>query len=450
VNQLKIYLTLISLSLLVSCNEEQKCEQEYVTSYQRMGDAFSALYSPKSGSFELNNLRNSITAFIADHEDVVCDLDGDSMDLTGEVKAFLSSLPKSVAVESRLVPKVVYGGDDRINVSAASGYLQSLARSTAAQISPSKWDSNFNLVNETLGKRLSLCPGEKFEDEVSVSRCSGFLVGPDTIVTAGHCVQSEFECSEYRWVFDYKDNPSKVKPENIYQCQSIVKQVLDNNSSLDYAVIKLDRAVSDRKFFRVRSSGDAEVGAPLVVIGHPSGLSTKIADNAEVRRNSDANFFVANLDVFGGNSGSAVLAANSSTVEGILVRGEEDYIVVDGPDGGRCRRVNQCSDSGCNGEEVTKMTSVEGIQVIDDFSVIENGLFISKTFPSIQEGLPISFLGYSFGNYTIGGLKFLDRCGVHFYESSKASQWVSFHVGECSDKAALKTIVSEFGDQFYF
>ena len=46
---------------------------------------------------------------------------------------------------------------------------------------------------------------------------------------------------------------------------------------------------------------------PLVVIGHPSGLPTKIADGAWVRNNESEYYFVTNLDTFGGNSGSAVL-----------------------------------------------------------------------------------------------------------------------------------------------
>ena len=451
----KYSLFFLSLLILVSCNEEKKCDQNFITSYQRMGDSYSALYSPKSGSFELNNLKNSIDGFLDEHKDVVCDFEGSTLDVTAEVSNFQKSLPKAVGIKSEmtrglLIPKVVYGSDDRLNVSEASSFLQNLARATAAQISPSKWDSSFTLVNETLGNRLSLCSGERFEDEVSVSRCSGFLVSNDTIVTAGHCVQSEFECSEYRWVFDYKDNPSKVDQSKVYRCQSVIKQVLDNNTGLDYAVIKLERPVLDRKFFRVRSSGSAQVGDPLVVIGHPSGLSTKIASNAQVRKSSDENFFVANLDVFGGNSGSAVIAAGSSTVEGILVRGEEDYVVVDAPDGSRCRKVNQCNNSGCNGEEVTKMSSVQGIPVIDDFKVIEKGLFIDKTFPELQEGLTISFLGYSYGNYSLGGRKFLDRCGIHFYQTSKPSEWLDFSVAECSDKSALSAVVRSFGDNFYF
>ena len=93
----------------------------------------------------------------------------------------------------------------------------------------------------------------------------------------------------------------------------------------------------------------------MVVIGYPSGLPTKIADQAQVRTNKHRNFFVANLDTFGGNSGSPVINKSSGLVEGILVRGESDY---------KYNRVrgrfenNVCVDSGCRGEDVTKISSI--------------------------------------------------------------------------------------------
>ncbi len=63
----------------------------------------------------------------------------------------------------------------------------------------------------------------------------------------------------------------------------------------------------------------------LVVIGRPSGLPTKVADGAQVRSVNDV-FLVANLDTYGGNSGSAVFNAVTGVVEGILVRGDTDYV----------------------------------------------------------------------------------------------------------------------------
>ena len=94
----------------------------------------------------------------------------------------------------------------------------------------------------------------------------------------------------------------------------------------------------------------------MLVIGHPSGLPTKIANRAYVRSNSHAAFFQANLDTYGGNSGSAVFDALTGVVEGILVRGERDYIY---DYDRRCMISKKCPDDGCRGEDVSRITRVE-------------------------------------------------------------------------------------------
>ena len=105
-----------------------------------------------------------------------------------------------------------------------------------------------------------------------------------------------------------------------------------------------------------------EKGTELVVIGHPTGLPTKIAGGAWVRQNTNNVYFQSNLDTFGGNSGSAVFDAETGTVEGILVRGETDY-VYDSSRG--CRVPKQCSNEGCRGEDVTRITNIK--ELMEDY-----------------------------------------------------------------------------------
>lgn len=62
---------------------------------------------------------------------------------------------------------------------------------------------------------------------------------------------------------------------------------------------------------------------------------------------------MANLDTYGGNSGSAVFNDRTGEVEGILVRGEVDYTYK-----GNCMVSNVCTDSGCRGEDVTYISEV--------------------------------------------------------------------------------------------
>jgi hypothetical protein len=82
-------------------------------------------------------------------------------------------------------------------------------------------------------------------------------------------------------------------------------------------------------------------------------LPLKVAGGAKVRSNSSPGYFVANLDTYGGNSGSAVFNAQTLKVEGVLVRGETDF-----NDSGSCTVSNRCSDSSCRGEDVTRIASV--------------------------------------------------------------------------------------------
>ena len=84
-------------------------------------------------------------------------------------------------------------------------------------------------------------------------------------------------------------------------------------------------------------------------MGFPAGMPLKYAPNATVRDASNEASFVANLDTFGGNSGSGVYDQTSKKLIGILVEGEIDYK----PDtSGTCNLINVCPDNGCTGETV--------------------------------------------------------------------------------------------------
>ena len=86
-------------------------------------------------------------------------------------------------------------------------------------------------------------------------------------------------------------------------------------------------------------------------------MPTKIADGANVR-NLQGKFFQANLDTYGGNSGSAVFNVETGEVEGILVRGETDYVFNSALG---CQVSNLCAADGCRGEDVTYISNVPGI-----------------------------------------------------------------------------------------
>jgi hypothetical protein len=119
----------------------------------------------------------------------------------------------------------------------------------------------------------------------------------------------------------------------------------------DWALVRLDRPARGREPLPVRRKGKIAMGAPVFVVGHPCGLPAKLAGGAKVRNNRRPSIFVANLDTYGGNSGSPVLDESRRIVEGILVSGEQDFVKK-----GDCKVSLVCPDDKCRGEDVTRST----------------------------------------------------------------------------------------------
>lgn len=178
---------------------------------------------------------------------------------------------------------------------------------------------------------LPPCSGEKFANQKTGGWCSGFLVGSDVIATAGHCGRNSDAIKNTAYVFGFRvssdtDPGRTVFNENeVYFGSELL--AFDLSSTGDFAIVRVNKAVTapGAKPLKVRSSGSPSIGSSLGVIGHPSGLPVKIAFgvNTVLMRDNDP-WLIANLDTYGGNSGSAVFN-NKGEVEGILVRGAQDY-----------------------------------------------------------------------------------------------------------------------------
>lgn len=255
---------------------------------------------------------------------------------------------------------VIYGADNRKNpVDVADAELKRVARSTVALMEAADLSDagggRTRIRSESFGTRNNLCSDEPFREEKLAAFCSGSLVAPNLVITAGHCITAA-KCASVKFVFDYaihsgKASPEEIESSKVYGCAEVVGRELQSNGS-DWAVVRLDRAVTDRAPLRMRRSGEVSVGTELVVIGHPVGLPTKIAGGARVR-SLTPDYFVTNLDTYGGNSGSAVFNAQTLEIEGILVRGETDFVAR-----GSCMVSYRCADDACRGEDVTRISKV--------------------------------------------------------------------------------------------
>lgn len=262
--------------------------------------------------------------------------------------------------------KAIYGSDNRRPVSELNSYDDSLAikysSSVLAQIPNWRLKSTKDYISvETrdLKMALNICEGEKFLDQPLVSSCTAFLVAPDIIVTAGHCIKDKYECKKQTWVINYDSSADFQGPvgtitfpkDNTYTCRELLN--LSENSNLDVAVIRLDRPVAGKTPLKMRREGKTPSTESLMVIGHPLGLPKIVADNILIRDNSQTYIFKTNADTFSGNSGSPVIGEVSGLVEGILVRGDDDF-EMDIQLG--CQRMARCGDKECRGESVQRST----------------------------------------------------------------------------------------------
>lgn len=258
--------------------------------------------------------------------------------------------------------KSIYGVDDRVDVfDVTDQALLNDADSVVALFRASRITDNGNgtstLQTQTFGTAHNLCAQERFRNQPVGAFCSGFLVAPNIIATAGHCAEQS-DVTTIRFVFGFRmQNATTARTvipnSEIYRGVRVLGRELTSNGT-DWALVEIDRPVTNHRIVRIRRTGLIANGQRLHVIGHPVGLPTKVAGGAEVRDNQPSAFFVANLDTFGGNSGSPVFNSDTHQVEGILVRGERDFVP-----SGNCNISLVCPSTGCRGEDCTRSTEFQ-------------------------------------------------------------------------------------------
>ena len=263
---------------------------------------------------------------------------------------------------------VIYGNDDRQEVYQHDGdVFGQIARNATAVLvqSNSIYSSggSVTLYGASLGQTMGLCSDERFYSQPTPGFCSGTLIAPDLILTAGHCI-SNSSCGSTRFAFDYyytaPNQLQTISTNDVYSCSQVLVRKEGNygGRTFDHAIVKLDRPATGRTPATVQTSASAlSNGQGVVVMGFPSGIPAKIEDGGIVRsrRASTLDYFTADTDTFGGNSGSGVFNDNGLLV-GILVRGATDY-VYDGGSG--CYRANRISSGASARRQQLRISSGE-------------------------------------------------------------------------------------------
>lgn len=215
-------------------------------------------------------------------------------------------------------------------------------------------DSIFQLdIGTTLTERFSLCPNEPFGEQPVIGLGTAFIIGDQTMVTAGHVFQGELR--DYVVVFGFELTNGEfqrlILAKDIYTPTSIVYQDQD----IDLLAFKVSRPL-DRRILKLAVKSSFPRNMPVYMIGHPSGLPKKVALNASVQDQEDPRNFYTTLDSFQGNSGSPVFELETNEVIGVLVSGMVDYQW-----NGTCNYSSICNIPYCRGEKVTSLWALSGL-----------------------------------------------------------------------------------------
>lgn len=308
--------------------------------------------------------------------------------LTAQTKALLVALLAigSLTVENTQASpqqnRVIYGEDTRKEwyELSDSAFMFELADSSVALFQKRLINFDepyYQYPKKSLKEAYNVCSTERFVNQPTAAYCSGVLVAPNLVLTAGHCVNDQ-SCKSTIFAFGYSlkfsgQEAQPLDPQEVYQCNKIVARELyceyysydcdtANNPhpfyGNDYALIELDREVPNHipaKLNTAVASTPYQPELPLIMVGYPSGLPQKIDDGAKLRNDLNPNYFTATTDSFARSSGSPVFNALTGELEGILVRGERDY---ERNEALSCNMNKVCKEDECRGEDVTKISQI--------------------------------------------------------------------------------------------
>jgi glutamyl endopeptidase len=145
----------------------------------------------------------------------------------------------------------------------------------------------------------------------SAGRCSGTMIGPDTVATAGHCVHSGGSAGAWYPVASYRIYPGRNGAASPYgvctarRTHSVIGWTVNGSEEYDYAAIKLNCTVGNTVgWFGLTTA--APTGFPSGIAGYPGDKPlTQWTSSDIVRAISARQVFYLN-DTIGGQSGSGV------------------------------------------------------------------------------------------------------------------------------------------------
>lgn len=267
---------------------------------------------------------------------------------------------KNKVDDTKVSDQVIYGEDGRRDLYQVTeekyrrGADATVSLMAAEKLLPN--GAGWEVSGPPFREVYNLCPSEPYGNQQAIAFCSGSLVSSDLILTAGHCISTATDCRNVRFVFGFaataENSVRQAFTDNdVYECGEVVHSEVNGNGA-DFAVVRLTRPVVGHQPITWRRNGIPTTGERVYVIGHPVGLPLKVTLGGKIR-SVQSQHLVTNLDTYGGNSGSPVFSEITGDLEGVLVRGENDFITERG-----CRVSQRCTDDACRGEDVTRIDQV--------------------------------------------------------------------------------------------
>ncbi len=248
-------------------------------------------------------------------------------------------------------------------------------------------NGTFRFESFQMENTWNICSGEALSKAPPLSQnCTGFLIAPDILVTAGHCMVNHGEvrssrnphCEGMSYVFGYhyEDEQNQklapIKGEQIVHCKKVLYAANLTDVDLktnrmkfdkDFAVVQLERKMPYKPFTLAEKNPASKDFTPgtITMIGHPFGMPMVESKGTSI--DHKGIYFRAAINSFPGNSGSAVKNKNGE-VMGILVRGYPGGFVEDKIH--KCELHNRCDSNveKCTKNDVNEISG-EHIQLID-------------------------------------------------------------------------------------
>ena len=215
---------------------------------------------------------------------------------------------------------------------------------------------SFNLYAQV--RKVGLYDGNDLRGPLptSFSDCTGFLVSPDILVTARHCVQNQVHCDQYQWVFGtqsyytFNDEKLRFMVSEKRKCQKILAE----DKFQDYSFIKLNKPVAIEP---ISIPKRIHVPEAIYMLGSTLGSPLISSGRGRIFKHNH-QFYWAAIDSFKGGSGSPVFSDHSGELIGMMIAGSQD---LEFNEQRQCYQYFRCRAGSCDGERILRSSVIHRV-----------------------------------------------------------------------------------------